>query len=259
MGKPYRSWAERRAIINAVIADSNPPPLTSFSLSPNEETYFRSRAQKAVDALAKKTSEFRAYYALPTENPFWYVTGLVLIIVAMAVAGAIYIRLRSQGTPDSYPLLAACATVAIAAIASGVAGWIAHRNAIRQNTINILFTRFSQAPFGEAMHRFHRAFEYDTNIKVTKEWVAKLRASSSADQDENWKAATSVGYLLNYFEFIAAGVIKGDLDHAIVRDNIRGFIISYHDKCEPYIRDANRNNPKIFEHLIKIRTHYREP
>lgn len=256
MGKGYRSWAERRNIIRAMIADSNPPSLATFHLTPSEEAYFRARAAKAVDALAQQTSEFKSYYSLPTAKPFGYVIGMSALIVAGAAIAATYLYLRSKDATSVYPLFAACATLAVAATGWAVAGWITHRNTIRQNTNAMLFARFSQAPFGEAMHHFHTAFGIAPTDLVTHERITELRASANP---ENVKAATSVTYLLNYFEFISLGVIRGDLDQGIVRDNIRGVLIYYHDKCEPVIRRSNRVNPKSYENLIKLRTHYREP
>jgi len=105
------------------------------------------------------------------------------------------------------------------------------------------------------MHRFHTNFGSDASV-VTPEHLNELRRSR--DEDDR-KAAVSVTFILNYYEFIASGVLRGDLDARIIRDNIRGVLCQYHDKCLPYIRFANARNPRVFEHLIKLRTHYREP
>jgi hypothetical protein len=255
MGRGYRSWAERRAIIRAIIADSSTAPLASFDLTASEEVYFRARSARMVDTLARKSSSFKSYYTMPTARPFGYVVGLCALIVTGAAAAGVYLYLASEGATDVYPLLAACATLSIAAIGWVVAGGITHRNTIRQNTNNILFARFSQAPFGEALHRFHAAFGHELADAVTEERLEALRATG----EEGRKAATAAGYILNYFEFIAAGVLHGDLDKEIIRNNIRGVIVYYYEKCAPYIRSSNRENAKTYEHLIKLRTHYREP
>lgn len=252
----YRSWAERRDIIHAIIADTNPAPLNSFQLTPSEEVFFRARSAKAVDHLARKTSGFKAYYDMPTRRPFGYIIGMSALIVAGAVSAAVYLWLTNHVGAAYYPLFAACATLSVIAIGWCVAGWITHRNSVRQNTNNILFARFSHAPFGDAMHRFHRAFGNDVSQKVTPERMAELRATND---EESQRIIASVAYLLNYFEFIASGVIHGDLHANIIRDNIRGVICFYYDKCEPHIRALNRQNHRIFANLIKIRTHYREP
>lgn len=256
MARGYRSWSERREIIRAIIADTSTKSLDSFDLTPSEEVFFRARSTRMVEALARKTSTFKSYYSMPTARPFGYVVGLCALIVTGTVAAGVYLYLASEDATEVYPLLAACATLGIAAIGWVVAGGITHRNTIRQNTNNIIFARFSQATFTEALHRFHTEFGYDENTKITD---MKLEALRSTGKDDDRKAATAAGYLLNYFEFISAGVLHGDLDKNIVRNNFRGAIIFYYDKCEPYIRSSNRQNPRVYEHLIKLRTHYREP
>lgn len=252
----YRTWAERREIISSMIAETNPPAIETFQLSASEEVFFRARSRRAVAELAKTTSTFKSYYALPAARPFFYVLGVSGLVVVGAVAFAVYLWLRSANLSSKYPLLAACATLAVAAIGWAVAGGITHRNTVRQNTNNILFARFTQTPFGDAMHRFHKEFGHDIAAKVTVEKWRQLRDSGC---DEESRAATSVTYLLNYFEFIASGVLRGDLDQKIVRDNIRGVVSYYHDKCWPFILSSNQQNPKVYENLIKLRTHYREP
>jgi len=207
MGKEYRDRAERREIIRSVIAHSNPPPLGSFDLSASELIFYRARVARAVDALASATGSFKAYYRLPTARPFGYVIGLTSMIVAIAIAFFTYLWLSTNDNTRPYPLLAACVTVAVVAIGWIAAGWTSNRNTIRQNTNNMLFARFSHATFGEAMHRFHKAFGTDATPLVTKAKVDELRRSQD---DESIKIATSVTYILNYYEFIASGVIRGD-------------------------------------------------
>ncbi len=127
---------------------------------------------------------------------------------------------------------------------------------VRQNTTNIIFTRFAQTAFGDAMHRFHRAFGHEISDKVSMDRVKILRMSINEDDQ---RSAESVNYLLNYYEFIAGGVIKGDLHPKIVRRNLRGVICYYYDKCEAYILAANQRNRRAFSNLMKLRAHYREP
>ena len=255
VAKRYRSWAERRDIVRAVIADAAPPPLASFDLSPSEEIYFRARSARLVDSLARRSAFFKAYYNLRTERPFSYVAWLVIIVVLLTASAATYLYLHSSGNSQYYPILGALVGAAVAALGWGVAGWIAHRNAVRQNTNNLLFARFSQTTFTDAMHRFHSVFGNDPQDAITPE---RLR-SVAAEGEEGKRATASVNYLLNYFEFIAAGVIRGDLDAQVVKENIRGVICYYYDKCEPHILAANRRNHRTFEYLRKLRTHYREP
>ena len=255
MGVGYRSRAERREIIKSIIAHTEPSPLGAYDLSPSELVFYRARTARALDELANSTGTFKAYYRLPAARPFFYVIGLTAIIVAMAVTFFVYLWLSNTDNTRPYALLSACVTVAVVAIGWVAAGWTSNRNTIRQNTNNMLFARFSHTAFGEAMHRFHSKFGNEISPQVTDEKIEYLR---SLGDEESIKTATSVTYLLNYYEFIASGVIRGDLDAEIIKDNIRGLIIFYHDKCSPYITLHNASNPRVYENLIKIRTHYRE-
>lgn len=255
MGTRYRSWAERRQIISAIIAETQPPPLESFSLSPSEEVFFRARSKRAVARLARQTATFKAYYSLRTTKPFLYILGVTGLVVTFGIAAGLYLAIRGSGNIHLYPLLAACATITVAAIGWCVGAWIAHRNAVRQNTTNMIFARFSQAVFADSIHRFHDAFGNRVEEKVSTDMIRALKAKGGEDA----KAGESAIYLLNYYEFISAGVMRGDLDAQIINDNIKGVLCFYYDKCEPHVLAANRRNPKIFEHLMKLRTHYREP
>lgn len=252
----HRTVADRKGIIAAIIAECATKPLSEFALSDREEVFFRARARRALDRVVRKTSTFKHYYKMPTEKPFLYIAGLAGIFVAFGIIGALYILIRGQGSTQHYPLLAACGTITVAALGWGVAAWIAHRNMVRQNTTNIVFTRFAQTAFGDAMHRFHKAFGHDVKDVVSTDQIRKLREKQD---DESLRAAESVNYLLNYYEFIAAGVIKGDLHPAIVRRNLRGVICYYYDKCEAHILAANQRNRRSFCNLMKLRAHYREP
>lgn len=254
MAKPYRSWSERRDIIRAVIAESNHSTLESFNLSPSETVFFRARSARAVDRLARETSSFKAYYALPIARPFKYVLYVVAAMITAAFSAAAYLYLHTPATTGRAPIFTAFLAVVTAAVGWAVSGGLTHRNTIRQNTNSMLFARFSHAPFGEALHRFHTTF--GTSDVVTTDRIDGLRRS---DRDEDRRSAAAVGYLLNYYEFIASGVLHGDLHPEIVRDNIRGVLCFFYDRCEPHIVNLNRANPRTFANLIKMRTHYREP
>lgn len=256
MNQPYRTWAERREIIRAVIAETNPCPVSEFHLTASEEIYFRARTAKMIARLARQSSSFKAYYRLPTAKPFYLIVTISLAISFAAALWAGFLWWHAPAGEQPSPLVAACLTVTVVAIGWSVVGWNAHRNTIRQNTNALLFARFSQAPFGEAIHRFHKQFGWADGGHVTTEILRSLNASR---EEESMKAAAAAIYILNYFESVASGVLHGDLDQHIVGDNIRGLVCAYFDKCAPHIMASNHKNPRTFENIIKLRTHYRDP
>jgi hypothetical protein len=246
-----RSAKERRAIVCAMLAEDG-APLSSFALSEREEKFYRARASKAIEAAVKKTARFRKSYSLPVAKPFrnvlWASFGV--IVGAWATAG-LFLWLFSP--PEETPIFDACLAVTVVAIGWAVVGSLTHRNTIRQNTNNFLFARFSQTQFGDALYRFHRKFGFDEKVGITESKLDALRATGD---EEDWRTASSVGYLLNYFELVANGVISGDLDERIVRQNFRGVIQFYHDKCWPIIDAARRRNHRTFSGLIRLKTYY---
>lgn len=239
-----------------MVAEKCDRTLDDFDLSESERIYFEARTARAVKRLAKETSSFRTYYELKTANPFLNVIAGSASIGSLAILLAFSIYNTASEPEKTYPILSACISVTVIALGWSLAGWIAHRNTVRQNTNTHLFARFSQQPFGENLHRFHGHFGHAIHPRVTPEKLQLLRAS---EDDGERKVAASVAYLLNYYEFISSGVIRGDLDKSIVKDRIKGSIIFFYDKCEPLIKAQNARNANVFEFLIKLRTHYREP
>jgi len=192
---------------------------------------------------------------MPTEKPFYRVVLLAALVIVGCLAAGIETYLH-QGKNPAYPVYAAL--ISLTAVATGwvVIGGISQRNTIRQNTNALLFARFANAPFGEAMHRFHCRFHFGQQGTITRGQLVELINSG---KEKDLQDAMAAVYLLNYFEFVGSGVIRGDFDAAIVEANIRGVVAYYYDKCEPYIREANATNPRVYEHLMKLRASYRDP
>lgn len=247
----HRARDERREIIRAIISDQS---LDSFGLSEKETLFFRRRSARALDQAVRSTGAFTEYYVLPTEKPFGRVVFSAGLVIAACIVAFIWVYRTAHDTPP-WPIYAA-----LIAISAAAAGWIvtsdvAHRNTVRQNTNAVVFARFAQAPFGDAITRFHDAFGYTVSPRISAAQMAELRAS---ERETDRRAASSVIYLLNYFEFVASGVLRGDLDARIVQENNRGLICHYYDKCSPLIDALNRSNPLAYEHLRKLRTSYHE-
>ncbi len=117
MSTRYRSREELRQIIRSVIASSEPPPLSTFDFDPGEEQFFRARAAKAVDRLARKCSKFKSYYSMPTQKPFLRVAAVAGFAIISCIVAGIWVWTNTRDNP-AYPVFAALLTVAAAA-----AGW----------------------------------------------------------------------------------------------------------------------------------------
>jgi len=255
MGK-YRSRAECRDIVRSVIAASSPPPLESFDLSRSEDNFFRRRTARALDRAAKDTCVFTEYYALPIARPVWNLIGAAAAMILGVFSAATIFYLYAPASVDRMPLFTGSLAVTVAAVGWVVAGGFTYRNTVRQNTINILFARFTTGPINEAFYRFGKEFGYDEHQHITPKRLAELRATGNEDDR---KAAGTVGFILNYFELLANGVICGDFDHRVVKNSIRGSIVYFYDRCEPFIRAAAEEDARTYEQLRRLRANYREP
>lgn len=251
----YRSRAECREIVKAIAAETA-RPLQEFGLTRPEDNFFRRRSERALDRAAKDTSAFTQYYALPLARPLLnLIFGSAAVIVAVIIATALLFAYSPPNTDESKLFAAAIAAVVVA-VGWVIAGGFSHRNTIRQATNQMLFARFSQNPINEAFYLFGKAFGYEETNLISTKSLNDLRATGCEDDR---KAAASVGFLLNYFELIANGVIRGDLDHRLVKDTIRGGIVYFYDRCEPFIRECAHEEPRVYEQLRRLRANYREP
>ena len=82
-------------------------------------------------------------------------------------------------------------------------------------------------------------------------FVRGQRPLPEAGSEELVRLGPSFERLLNYYEFIAGGVRRGDLDEAIVKDTWRALIVDTFSHLRPFIVDARRerNRPELFRDL----------
>lgn len=255
-----RSWAQRRDIIAAILASSATLPLADHRLAADEEAYYRRLTEKAVRATIRQASAVKAYRGLRTTHPFtpvWIVVALINLVCA--AAATVLIGHSDLADHRTYPLIAGAATIIAVGVASlgwGVAGWVAQRNARVQHTINLIATRFSQPAFVKHLSIFNDAFGDHKRTLVTTAIVERLSASGTESDRE---LLQSIKYILNYFEFISSGIIRGDLDYEIVRSNLRSNMLFYYDKCLPFILDTMKAHPTIMEHYSRVRGALMDP
>jgi hypothetical protein len=153
--------------------------------------------------------------------------------------------------------IAALIGVIVATFGWSFSNWLAYRNSKKQHTVNLIFqTRFTQPTFNLHMRRFNKRFPVLSHEVVTIDVIDGL---DNSNDDEGIDLAQSVKYILNYFEFIAAGVIGGDLDLDLVEQTVLSNLVYYFDKSAPYIYAVAKRYPGALENLIALRDHYREP
>lgn len=251
----YRSWRERKDIIRAVIASGSNSPLEKFNLTDEELRFYRSRAERSVLYTVVRTSIFKANYKVIKKDLFLPTILWVAFVVAAAMISAFMIYTHISDENRTAPLVG-CITAVVAAFGWAVTSSVSHANSVRQNTTNLLFARFSQASFKDSLHTFHKKFGYGPYPLVSLQDARTLQCSID---EEDQRAVASIFYILNYYEFISAGIHKGEIDIEIVKDHMRSTFIYYYDKCLPLINESNKSNPKSAEYFIKVTSSFREP
>ena len=71
----------------------------------------------------------------------------------------------------------------------------------------------------------------------------------------------SLRYLLNYYEFICAGIALGDLDERLIRQTMRGIFVNFHDfthlLIEEHIANNGQRNELIYCHYRQLVARFR--
>lgn len=183
--------------------------------------------------------------ALPTIDPtvrvvrgtsssaiLWAALGGLFVVAGFL---SLYFRLLDAERAAHY--FAPAATLLAATLAT--MGWVlasmlADRNALRAQTLTVLFTtNFNNELFSKNRRRFDRAFPMSDitnpdstreNLRLSKAEYARL---SQSNNPEDTETADAVRFLANYFEYMAASLILGDLDRTIYFNTIDLISVKY--------------------------------
>lgn len=137
--------------------------------------------------------------------------------------------------------------LAVLGVSSAICGWLIAgiinlRNSIRQHTISTLLqSRLSATymKYADDLSRHYEAFD-----RRRKENPA-LREVATDGVD-----VPSLRYILNYFEFIAIGVKRGDLEEEMLRDSLKSILKKNVAMSRPWIMQARIGNPRLYQNLL---------
>lgn len=139
--------------------------------------------------------------------------------------------------PDAIPDV-----IALSAILA-TTGWLytarrARSLARKQHTINLIVTQAFDVPMRDAQGKIAIAFKGNNVVPPV-------------GSPEYETLLPSLRLVLNHFEFIAAGIRRGDIDERLIIDAQRGTILSVYEKSEKHIfaiRNSRRRSA-LYEHL----------
>jgi hypothetical protein len=122
--------------------------------------------------------------------------------------------------------------------------WVTLRNSIKQHTFNIWLQTRCSAKYmehAEAMNRLY--FSRGKKVGLSKN---DLNSESFKDLEQ------SLVYILNHYEFVAVGIRFGDLDEEILKQTMRGIVVSLYQYVELYIIMLQESRPSAYEHLTAL-------
>lgn len=182
---------------------------------------------------------------------------LILVVVAFSALVALHrgyldgltflnvLALKQEFVPtDWLPTITVC---------FAVAGWLVNsivtiRNSVKQHTINTLLqSRLSKTYMDEG----------DAARAALQPYVPK-KLKAPADFILNHKDRNSIDYVLNYIEFIAVGIMHGDLHEGVMKDSMRGIVTGFTGVTILYINELRKTRPRTFQHLMWLRKRWKE-
>lgn len=100
--------------------------------------------------------------------------------------------------------------------------------------------------------------QYPPGEKIPSADVMKIIKNDSTLGDEKTKAINAAAYILDFYEFIAAGINSGDLDSDFLYENARGFACGMVEKSEYLINLRREDQPKVWIQLTKLINNWNE-
>lgn len=130
-----------------------------------------------------------------------------------------------------------------------------------QHTIKVLFDSRLSAEFRGMLEDRKRVYP-EGQVIADEAFMADLRLPGDAVEPaliDRRKAAEAVRALLNYYEFIALGVARRDLDETFLRETIRGIMCALVRDCRHVIDARRAENPDVMKHLAALYAAWKRP
>ena len=137
--------------------------------------------------------------------------------------------------------------VLIAALVAMI-GWlvtsiITTRNSVKQYTITMLLQSRLSSEYIKHATAVNNLLIGNKDLKIDLEFINDL---------ENQDVVVSVTYILNYAEFVCSGLRCGDFDNHLLKMTLKGIFSNLYGRCEPYIIECQKTNPKCYEHFTQV-------
>lgn len=180
----------------------------------------------------------------PSKKPSEMLGFLLCMLVGIAVAFTIWQLTAPKGAWGKLKTEHMLAAIGLAGAVSGwmATGWINLRNSIRQHTITTLLqSRLSATYMGYADELSKHYASFEARRKANP----AMRESPTDNVN-----VLALRYILNYFEFIAIGIKRGDLDEDMLRDSLRSILRKNVEMSRTWIMASRVENKHFYSHVL---------
>lgn len=190
---------------------------------------------------------FRSYF-------FAYLLFGVLFIV-LAVVGLELLRRGTFAGQNTALVIYAGAWVAVCSLLANT--WSGWRTACTQMTLAALQTLRTDAEYLEAAAKV-RAKLHAQPYPVNDDILNELRFPPPPRESfENPDFATATFFVLNQYEFLAAGARQGVLDHGLLKETVEGAICGLLESIAPFVRETREHKPTTWRNLVWLYRKFR--
>ena len=126
----------------------------------------------------------------------------------------------------------------------------ARRRAVKSHTMNVLMNTREGAFFQENVNQYKK---YRHGKKDPIPWE-EFKSFDEKNNYDTESIANVIRYLINYYEYLAAGVDNGDLDEATLKNTLRGMFCGFFRATQHIIKHYNDADLKKrpLEYIIKL-------
>lgn len=180
----------------------------------------------------------------PSKKPSTLLGFLLMAVVVLSLAFMAWQFLAPKGTWGTLKAEQILTVVGVMAAVCGwlIAGIINLRNSIRQHTISTLLQSRLSATYMQYADKLSKHYG---------DYEARKRADPDLQENATENAdILALRYILNYFEFIAIGIKRGDLDEGMLRDSLRGILLKNVSMSMPWISEQQSQSAHLYENLL---------
>lgn len=166
---------------------------------------------------------------------------LVFCFVLFCIWQMFFIEKTSHWKLGAQHFLTACASC-VAFLGVVFTAALTLRNTVRQHTVTTLLQSRLSATYMK--YADDLSTHYIKHDKACKENPAnRVDVLDGID-------TLALRYILNYFEFIAVGIKRGDLDEDMLYDSLRGILAMNVKKSHGWIKMLQIETPTVYEHVL---------